>query len=153
MLISLFQFWHLDDSCTEMGRCTCICHWNRTWNKCYNWYWRDSCIPNLAISYFNSQNRTLVNLVSGKACNISCLLKFTPYLTFIIFVIVYILHAVELPFVMYWFDMGPKSPIVGMYADGWSGNLPTWLVDVWLVCYPTNAGANEIVMCVYIMIF
>lgn len=65
-LICYFQLWNIDDSYPRMARHTCICYRDSSWNKCCNWNCCYNCLSYLAISYFNTQNRALVYLVSGK---------------------------------------------------------------------------------------
>jgi hypothetical protein len=123
LMITFFQLWHLDDSCLGMGRYTCICDRNSPWNKRYDWNSRDGCVPNLAISYFNSQNRTLVNLVSGTFLSNYDHLKVILSTNHCPSSLFCALQAVDLPSSVHCFNMGPKSSFISIHADGWSSYL------------------------------
>uniref|UniRef100_A0A7C8Z449 Uncharacterized protein n=1 Tax=Opuntia streptacantha TaxID=393608 RepID=A0A7C8Z449_OPUST len=95
------QFWYFDDCCIGMGRNAGIYNRHSPRHKCYYWNCCNLYLSCLRISDINSQDRTLVHLVS-----------------------------VVIPPVMRWFYLGPKWHRISIHVNCRCCSIPPWIMDV-----------------------
>ncbi|KAK9291211.1 hypothetical protein L1049_009399 [Liquidambar formosana] len=65
LYFTVLSFGTLMTAALEWEGIPAYCYWTSTRNKCYSWNSCNTSIPNHAVSYSNTPNRTLVYLVSG----------------------------------------------------------------------------------------
>uniref|UniRef100_A0A7C8Z423 Solute carrier family 40 member n=1 Tax=Opuntia streptacantha TaxID=393608 RepID=A0A7C8Z423_OPUST len=100
-VVSGFIFWYFDDCCIGMGRNAGIYNRHSPRHKCYYWNCCNLYLSCLRISDINSQDRTLVHLVS-----------------------------VVIPPVMRWFYLGPKWHRISIHVNCRCCSIPPWIMDV-----------------------